>query len=128
MKEEEKKPVVDLDKDKWDSGSDLSLEVEVEEKPRENKEEVGSEMINSDIFVPPAEGVDPLKELLRANPSNAALNVVGGDFRKGLELLKNQLGVTNMAPLKQLFVDALTLTRARIQPLPHGPSLTLALK
>jgi hypothetical protein len=33
-----------------------------------------------------------------------------------------------MAPLKQLFVDALTLTRARVQPLPHGPSLNLVLK
>jgi hypothetical protein len=86
-KEEEKKPVVDLAKDNWDSGSDLSLEVE-EEKPREEKEEAG-EKVDSDIFVPPSEGVDPLKELLRANPSNVALNVVGGDFRKGLELLKN---------------------------------------
>ena len=67
--------------------------------------------------------MDPLKEALRANPTNAALNAATGDFRKALELLKNQIGLSNFAPLKQLFVDSYTLTKARIQPLPHGPSL-----
>lgn len=36
--------------------------------------------------------------------------------------------MTNFAPLKQLFVDAYTLSKAKLQPLPHGPNLTIALK
>lgn len=45
-----------------------------------------------------------------------------------MELLKNQISVTNFAPLKQLFIDALTLNRVKLQTLPHGPFLDLQLK
>lgn len=58
------------------------------------------EPVDNGIFVPPSQGVDPIKEALRANPTNVALNIVIGDFRKGMELLKNQLGVENFVPLK----------------------------
>lgn len=49
-----------------------------------------------------------------------ALNVSNGDFEKALELLKNQLGVVNFEPLKQLFVDAYTLRNVKLAALPHG--------
>ena len=51
-----------------------------------------------------------------------------GDFRKGMELLKSQLSIGNFAPLKQLFVDAHTLNRVKLQTLPHGPFLDMQLK
>jgi len=50
--------------------------------------------------MPPSDGVEPLKEILRKNPTNAVLNVTTGDFRKAMELMRNQLGITNFAPLK----------------------------
>lgn len=45
-----------------------------------------------------------------------------------MELLKNQISISNFAPMKQLFIDALTLNRVKIQTLPHGPFLDLKLK
>lgn len=82
----------------------------------------------SDIFVPPSPGADPYQGILRQNPTNVALNVANGDFQKAMELLKNQISVSNFAPLKQLFIDAVTLNRVQVQTVPHGPSLELKLK
>ena len=45
-----------------------------------------------------------------------------------MELLKNQISIGNFAPLKQLFVDAMTLNRVKVQAMPHGPYLDLKLK
>lgn len=45
-----------------------------------------------------------------------------------MELLKSQISVGNFAPLKQLFVDTLTLGRVKLQTLPHGPNLDMQLK
>jgi len=68
----------------------------------------------SDIFVPPSPGADPYQAALRLNPTNAALNIAAGDFTRAMELLKTQLAVSNFAPLKQLFVDTLTLGRVKL--------------
>lgn len=78
------------------------------------------EQEDSDIFVPPSPGADPLQAMLRQNPQNVALNAAAGEFRKGAELLKSQLGVTNFPLIKQLFVDAYTLNKMRISALPHA--------
>ena len=45
-----------------------------------------------------------------------------------MELLRSQISVGNFAPLKQLFVDTLTLSRVKMQTLPHGPHLDMQLK
>lgn len=74
---------------------------------------------DSDIFVPPSQGADPLQVAVRKNPLVAGLHVAVGDFQKALELLKKQLAVKNFEPLKQIFVDAHTLGRLKIQTLPH---------
>ena len=57
-----------------------------------------------------------------------ALNVVAGDFSKGLELLRNQLSVANFEPMKHLFVDAHTLGKIKLQTLPHGPEFNVQLR
>jgi len=61
---------------------DLGIDASAENGGTDNVEAV-----NSDIFVPPSEGIDPLKDILRQNPTNVAIHVACGDFRKGLELL-----------------------------------------
>jgi len=122
---------VNLEEAEWGGDDDLDIDAD-EILGSANKE---GELINvdgvdedSDIFVPPSAGIDPIKLALRDNPSNAGLNVVTGEFQKALELLKSQLAVTNYEPLKQLFVDAYTLTKMKVQTLPHGPALDLTLK
>ena len=45
-----------------------------------------------------------------------------------MELLKNQISVSNFAPLKQLFVDAATLNKVKLHTLPHSAHLDLKLK
>ena len=73
----------------------------------------------SDIFVPPSQGADPLLQAVKKHPLIAPLYVATGDFGKALELLRKQLAVGNFEPLKQLFVDTHTLTKMKIQTLPH---------
>lgn len=89
---------------------------------------VGQDAVESDIFVPPAPGADPYQTILRQNPTNVALNAASGEFQKAIELLQNQISVSNFAPLKQLFVDAHTLNRVKLQTLPHAPHFDLQLK
>ena len=50
---------------------------------------------DSEIFIPPTPGQDPLQAALRKNPTNAALNATAGDFLRALECLKNQIGLVN---------------------------------
>jgi hypothetical protein len=54
--------------------------------------------------------------------------VASGDFPKALELLKKQLALANFDPLKQLFVDAYTLTKLKVQTLPHTQALSYQLR
>lgn len=45
-----------------------------------------------------------------------------------MELMQSQISVGNFAPLKQLFVDTMTLNRVKLQTMPHGPHIDLKLK
>jgi len=87
---EEKKPVVKLDDVNW-GGDDDEIMLDDDDLGIDASAENGgtdtTEAVNSDIFVPPSEGIDPLKDILRQNPTNVAIHVACGDFRKGLELL-----------------------------------------
>jgi hypothetical protein len=44
--------------------------------------------MESDIFVPPSAGADPMKQALKKHPNNVGLHVVSGEFSKALELLR----------------------------------------
>jgi Coatomer (COPI) alpha subunit C-terminus len=61
---------------------------------------------------------------VRKHPLIAAFHVATGDFQKALELLKKQLAISNFDPLKQLFVDVFTLSKIKIQTLPHANPMT----
>lgn len=125
---------VKLEEAKWGEDDDSlgSLDEELDAQVATDVaagDDTGAAMAEeSEIFVPPSPGADPYQTILRQNPTNAALNIAIGDFQKGIELLKNQISVGNFAPLKQLFVDALTLNRVKMQTLPHGPVLDMKLK
>jgi Coatomer (COPI) alpha subunit C-terminus len=69
---------------------------------------------DSDIYIPPSQGPDPLLQGLRKNPLVASLHVALGDFPKALELLRKQLAITSFEPLKQIFVDVYTLNKLKI--------------
>ena len=56
--------------------------------------------IESDIFVPPAAGADPLKQVLKKNPQSVGFHIAAGEFTKALELLKKQLGINTYDSLK----------------------------
>ena len=56
--------------------------------------------LESDIFVPPSAGADPLQQALKKNPSSVGLHIASGEFTKALELLKKQLGINTYASLK----------------------------
>ena len=124
---------VNVEEAKWGDDDDSlgSLDDEIGaqgSKPAADGEEVAAVEEESDIFVPPQPGADPYQAALRMNPTNAALNVAAGDFQKAMELLRSQISVGNFAPLKQLFVDTLTLSRVKMQALPHGPQTDMQLK
>jgi coatomer subunit alpha len=73
----------------------------------------------SDIFVPPSQGPDPLQVAVKKYPLVAPIHIAVGDFGKALELLKKQLALSNPEPLKHLFVDLHTLAKLKLQTLPH---------
>ena len=54
--------------------------------------------------------------------------MAAGNYQKGLELLTKSIAVTNYEPLKQLFVDTHTLSKMKLQTLPHGPAFDVSLK
>ena len=56
-----------------------------QEAPEEGKT---GDRHDSDIFVPPAPGPDPIIQALKKNPQNAGLDVAAGEFSKALELLR----------------------------------------
>ena len=94
-----------LDEAAWgEEDDDLGIEADEilggDKAAAEESKEGAIDEPESDIFMPPSDGADPLQAILRKNPTNAAINAAAGNFPKGLELLKNQLGITNFEPLK----------------------------
>ena len=82
----------------------------------------------SDIFVPPSAGADPLKVALKKNPQSVGLHVASGEFSKALELLKKQLAINEYSSLKQIFVDVYTLSKLKLQTMPHTSPLNYQLR
>lgn len=44
--------------------------------------------MDTDIFVPPSAGADPLKQALKKNPHSVGLHIASGEFAKAIELLR----------------------------------------
>lgn len=113
-------------------GDEDELDIDVEEFSNENKnaEETKDtfDEASSEIFVPPSAGAHPLTTAIKKNPFNVGINVAAGNFIKGLELLQKSIAMTNFEPLKQLFVDTYTLSKVKVQALPHGPAFDFGLK
>ena len=111
---------VSLEEAAW---GDNDIEIDEEDLPGSGLNEETKETFAeaSDIFVPPSAGTSPLTAILKKNPLNTGINVAAGNFQKGLELLQKSIAVKNFDPLKQLFIDTFTLSKVKLQTLPHGP-------
>ena len=111
------------DEDEIDIDADLNEgAVEEEETKQEHHQPAG------DIFIPPSLGSDPLQLAAKRHPLLAPLHVAIGDFPKALDLLKKQLAIGNFEPLKHLFVDLHTLSKLKLQTLPHIQPLSYPLQ
>ena len=82
-KAEEQK--VKLEEANWDGDESLgSLDDEADAMPTPDSAagagDSGAPVEDPEIFVPPSPGADPYSNILRQNPTNAALNVAVGDF------------------------------------------------
>lgn len=82
----------------------------------------------SDIFVPPSSGPDPIQQALKKNPQSIGLHIAAGDFTHALELLQKHLGIHDFSVLKQAFVDIHTLSKMKLQTLPHTDALDYRLR
>jgi hypothetical protein len=76
-----------------DADEDLNQELE-------QQNEVKEEQQDSDIYIPPSQGSDPLLQGIRKNPLVASLHVAIGDFPKALDLLRKQVAVQQFEPLR----------------------------
>lgn len=56
--------------------------------------------LDSDIFVPPSHGADPISQALKQNPQNVGIHVAAGEFSKALELLRKHLAINDFTALK----------------------------
>jgi coatomer protein complex subunit alpha (xenin) len=112
---------VEIDEAAWGDEDDLGIDDEINAANESNPlDSEAQAQADSNIFVPPSEGANPMIAVLRQHPQNAGLHASAGEFRKAAELLKSQLGVHNFQHLKQHFVDAESLNKMWMQTLPHG--------
>lgn len=118
------------DADAW-GDDDIEIEAEMMQN-NEDENGRGDEGVaqdqNSDIFVPPSSGSDPLQNSLRKNPNVAALHIALGDFEKGMELLHRQIAVINFEPLRNLFIDIYVMSKMKLQTLPHTQPIDFTLR
>lgn len=104
--------------DAWGGDDEIDLPAAPEILPQDN---MPAPEEDSDIFVPPAHGADPIQQSLRKNPQSVGMHVAAGEFGKAMVLLKKQLGVANFEPLRPIFVDVHTLSKMKLASLPHSP-------
>jgi len=86
---------VNLEEAAW-GGDDDDLDIDDEIMALNSDNAVNIDTTESDIYVPPQPGVDPMLNILRMNPNSAVLHAAHGDFRKAAELLKSQIGLVNL--------------------------------
>ena len=109
----------------WGGDDDIDIDMGDDMLAGAEPEADGAEQVDanvdSDIFVPPNAGADQISMCLKKNPQNVGLHVAGGEFTRALELHKKQLGINDFSPLRQIFVDVHTLSKMKMQQVPHAP-------
>ncbi|KAL1131457.1 hypothetical protein AAG570_011074 [Ranatra chinensis] len=99
--------------DGWDVGDeDLDLPPDLEVTPSTEE----------GYFVPPTKGV-PQTQIWVNNSHLAADHIMAGSFETAFRLLGEQVGITEFAPLKSLFMTAYSIARTSYTPLPLLPSI-----
>ena len=87
----QEQPKVNLDDAAWgddDDDDDLGFgDDEAKSGEEETKGDQAADEEESEIFIPPTPGSDPILEIQKQNPTNAAINAVAGDFLRALECL-----------------------------------------
>jgi len=68
-------------------------------------------------YVPPGVGESPGEKWAKSS-SLVAEHVAGGSFESAMQLLKEQLGITNFTPLKEGFMSTYSAARAQLPTLP----------
>lgn len=114
---------LDMDGDAWgDDGDAIDLDLGTgDAMPGEDAADaIDGAAGDSDIFVPPSQGADPIQQALKKNPQSVGLHVAAGEFSKAMILLKKQLGVSNFEPLRQIFIDVHTLSKMKFKGVPHS--------
>ena len=77
-------------------------------------------------YVPPTAGESEGEKWAKSSQL-AAEHVAGGSFESAMQLLREQLGVTNFAPLKESFLSTYSAARAVLPTLPSLSPYTVAL-
>ncbi|EGD72417.1 COP1 protein [Salpingoeca rosetta] len=99
----------------WGDEDDLDLDIELEEP--EGEEEAGG-----DIFVAPSAGT-PQSQMWVNNSSLIADHVAAGSFDTAMNIMKQQLGIVNFAPYKDLFISQYARSRAVVEATNSTPPL-----
>lgn len=89
------------EEDKIDIEVAEDITTATDDKSRATGDEfIDGDNLDSDIFVPPSAGADPLKQALKKNPMSVGLHVASGEFAKAFELLRKQLGINRFEGFK----------------------------
>jgi len=103
----------------WGDEEEIDIDMGDDPAIAADQPELAAELDN-EFFVPPNHGADPIVQALKQNPQNVGLHVAAGEFTKALELLRKHLAINDFSALKQSFVDVHTLSKMKMQTMPHS--------
>lgn len=86
---------------------------------------VDKEVLES-YYVPPSQGVSFADAWVRSSSSHID-HIAAGSFESAMQLLHNQLGIVNFAPLKGHFMESFTGSRAFLPGVAQVPALAVPL-
>eukprot|EP00003_Mantamonas_plastica_P024157 TRINITY_DN4465_c0_g1_i4.p1 TRINITY_DN4465_c0_g1~~TRINITY_DN4465_c0_g1_i4.p1 ORF type:complete len:1033 (-),score=367.66 TRINITY_DN4465_c0_g1_i4:157-3255(-) len=113
----------------WDTGDlDLDLDLEGMGVPADlNPFSAGGAGDGSNYYVPPTAG-QSVERLWSDNSNLAADQVASGNYEVAMQLLNQQLGIINFAPLKSNFIALYTGAHTTMNGLPLLPSMVTGLQ
>lgn len=119
--------VLDEEEGAHDDGEEGGWDLEDLDLPPEVETPKVASNGRSSVFIAPTPGM-PVSQIWTQKSSLAAEHVAAGNFDTAMRLLSRQLGITNFAPLKPLFVDLFSGSHSYLLACASAPVITVAIE
>ncbi|PKA59576.1 Coatomer subunit alpha-3 [Apostasia shenzhenica] len=110
-----------------DENDEGGWELEDLELPADVDTPVAASNTRASVFVAPTAGM-PVSQIWTQKSSLAGEHAAAGNFDTAMRLLNRQLGISNFAPLKQMFIDLYTGSQTHLPAFVTAPVITIAVE